>query len=229
MADPNQPQPQPQPEPQPYQLPPNYQPPPERRSGLPGWAIALIVAGVLLCVLCIVGAVVSIGVLTLLGGRVSQVFSTINSGLEPVPVSTTPVDTSGALAVGESANLPDLRITVTDAHAITDLRGARPPTPGNQYYAVDVTFENTSDRSVTLSVFSSSIQDDEGQEYDYNSAARRASPDPGLPVVETIQPGKSASGILFYMVPESAHDLFWVYKDVTNGGEAVFKIKQEAR
>jgi Flp pilus assembly pilin Flp len=220
MADPNQPQP--------YQLPPNY--PPPQRTGLPGWAIALIVGGVLLVFLCIGVAVVSIGALTLLGGRVSQVFSTINSDLiREGQLASTPTDTAGALAIGETATLPQLLITVGDAHPLTDLRGARPPTAGNEYWAVEVTFENTSDQPLALSVFSSSVQDAEGKVYPYSIPAQRASPDPGLPVVVSLQPGKTASGILFYMVPQDARELFWLYRDVAGGGQALFRIKEAGR
>ena len=222
MADPNQPQP--------YQLPPEYRPPATPRGGLPTWAIILIVAGALLTVMCVVGAIVSIGVLTLLGSRVSQVFSEINSGLEEQQPPAPPVvDTSAAVPIGDAVALPDLRITVTDAHPLTKIREGREPAPGEQYWAVEVTFENTSDRSLTLSAFSSSLQDEAGTEYIYSTPAQRASPDPGLPVVQPLQPGKSASGTLFYMVPEDARTLFWVYNNVGGGGQAVVAIKEEPR
>src|ERR671923_2115045 len=171
MTDPHQPsqpsqpgQPD-QPWQQPYQPPPGFQPPPpERRSGLPGWAIALIVGGALVIVLCFVVAIVSIGVLTLLGGRVSAVFSEIESGLEEF-ATPTPLDTGDALSIGDTADLPDMRITITDARPLSDLPGARQPAPGQEYWAVEVTFENTSDRPVTLSAFSSSVQDTAGETY----------------------------------------------------------------
>src|SRR5262245_23635668 len=102
MSDTNQPEqgPQPnQPAPAPYQLPPDYRPP-APRSGLPGWAIALIIGGVLIVVLCVAGFIGTISLLTLLGSRVSQVFSQINSGLV-VPTSG-PVNTADALAIGQT-------------------------------------------------------------------------------------------------------------------------------
>jgi hypothetical protein len=220
MADPNQPQP-------PYQFPPNTPPP---RTGLPGWAIALIVGGVLLVFLCIGVAVVSIGALTLLGGRVSQVFSTINSGLiNEGPLEGTPVSPSGALAIGDSAALPALRITVTSAHPLTELREGHQPTSGNEYWVVEATFENTSDKPLALSVFSSSAQDAEGHAYAYSLAAQRASTDPALPVVSTLQPDTTVSGLLFYMVPQDANALFWRYNDVAGGGQAIFTLKEAER
>jgi|GEM_PF-3140813 len=225
MADPNQPQP-------PYQLPPNMQPvpPPPQHSGLPGWAIALIVGGVLLVFLCIGVAVVSIGALTLLGGRVSQVFSTINSELiNEGQLEATPAPPTGALAIGDSATLPALLITVTSAHPLTELREGHQPTSGNEYWVVEATFENTSDKPLALSVFSSLAQDADGHTYPYSLAAQRASPDPALPVVTTLQPDTTVSGLLFYMVPQDAHELFWVYNDVAGGGQASFKLKEVER
>jgi Domain of unknown function (DUF4352) len=218
MADPNQTQPPYQP----YQLPPNTQPTPPH-SGLPGWVIALIVGGVLLIFLCIGVAVVSIGALTLLGGRVSSVFSSINSGLVPVgPLDATSAPPTEALAISDTATLAALRITVTSAHPLTELREGHQPTFGNQYWVVDATFENTSDQAVALSVFSSLVQDADGQSYPYSI-------DPALPVVSTLQPETTVSGLLFYMVPQDAHELFWIYNDVAGGGQASFKLKEVER
>lgn len=226
MADPNQPQqPYPPPSYPPGYSPPGYPPPPQR-SGLPGWAIALIVGGVLLVFVCIGVGVVTIGALTLLGNRVSAVFSQIDSDIaEPPPLEETPGDVSGALAIGDKATLPSLRITVTDARPITDPRGATPPTRGNEYWVVEATFENASEDPITLSAFSSSVQDDQEKSYPYSIAGQRASPDPPLPVVTPLQPGKSVSGLLIYSVPQDASELFWIYKDIAGGGQATFKIK----
>jgi hypothetical protein len=207
----------------PWQQP--YQPPPPpQRTGLPGWAIALIAGGALVCVLCFVGGVAIISALTLLGGRVSEVFSEIESGLA-TPIPGAPIDTAGALPIGEAAELPALRITVAGAHPLTDVRETRRPPPGRQYWVVDVTFENMSSRPITLSAFSSSIQDATGTTYRYSIAAQRASSDPGLQVVETVRPGATVSGLLFYEVPEDTTELFWLYEDLIGGGQAVFKIK----
>lgn len=229
---PNQPGPPNQPYQAPYQPPPGFQPPPpERRSGLPTWAIALIVGGVLVIVLCFAVAIVSVGVLTLLGSRVSQVFSSINSEISvaPIPVipgaSTTPIESGSALSLGDSANLPGLRVSVTGARPLTDVGGARPPAPGKQYWAVEVTFENTSSRPATLSAFTSAVRDAAGATYPYSIAGQRASPDPGLRVVETLRPDTTISGTLFYELPEDSGELFWMYEDVSGGGQAVFKIK----
>jgi hypothetical protein len=207
----------------PWQQP--YQPPPSpHRTGLPGWAIALIAGGALVCTLCVVGTIAAIGALTLLGGRVSEVFSEIESGLA-TPAPGTPIDTARALPIGEAAELPALHITVAAAHPLTDVRTARRPPLGRQYWVVEVAFENTSSRPITLSAFSSSIQDAAGNVYRYSSAAQRASPDPGLQVVETLRPGATISGLLFYEVPEDASELFFFYEDLIGGGQAVFKIK----
>jgi hypothetical protein len=223
MSDTNQPNqaPQPnQPAPAPYQLPPDYRPP-APRSGLPGWAIALIIAGVVIVVLCVAGFIGTIGVLTLLGTRVSQVFSTINSGLV-VPTSA-PARTEDALAIGQTAELSDLSITVVAAHPLASNRGPSRPRPGNEYWAVEVTFENTSRRVLTLSVFTTSVQDAAGKVYRYSSVAQRASPDPGLPLASSVRPGQKVQGLLFYEVPASASALFWL--DQEFGEQAIFKIK----
>src|SRR5437868_12337872 len=105
MSNPNQPY---QPS---YPPPPSQFEPPRQRAGLPGWAIALIVGGVLVTCICIVVPIASIGILTLLGQRTSQVFSQINSGLESAETSTTtPVDTAKAVTVGQLASTSDLSI-----------------------------------------------------------------------------------------------------------------------
>src|SRR5512145_2156596 len=140
-----------------YQIPPGYQPPPLPRSGLPGWAIALIVGVSLIVVLCIAGSIVSIGMLTLLGGQVSAVFSQIESDLETIS-TTTPVEIGEAYALGDSANLPNLRITVIDSLPLTEVPDSLKPQAGNQYCAVEVEFENTSEDPVTLSAFASFVQ-----------------------------------------------------------------------
>jgi hypothetical protein len=139
------------------------------------------------------------------------------------------VPPSGALAISDTATLSALRITVTSAHPLTELREGHQPTSGNEYWVVDTTFENTSDQAVALSVFSSLAQDGEGQSYPYSIAGQRASPDPALPVVSTLQPGTTVSGLLFYMVPKDANELFWVYNDVAGGGQASFKLKEIER
>jgi hypothetical protein len=223
MSDTNQPgqAPQPnQPTPAPYQLPPDYRPP-APRSGLPGWAIALIIAGVVIVVLCVAGFIGAVGVLTLLGSRVSSVFSQINSGLV-VPTSA-PLSVEDALAIGQTAELSSLRITVTAAHPLAGNRGTSRPRPGYEYWAVEARFENTSRRPLTLSTFTTSVQDAAGKVYRYNSAAQRASPDPGLPIVSSVRPGEKVQGLLFYEVPADASSLFWLDQEL--GEQAIFKIK----
>lgn len=201
---------------------PHYQPP--QRSGMPTWAIVLLVGAGLLLVTCVLVAIVTIGFLTLLGGRVSQVFSEINSGLEQVPVEV-PVDTGSALGIGETAEQSDFRITVLDAQPLTTLSGGRKPIEGYEYWAVEVEFENISEDVATLSAFVTSVQDDAGVSYPYSTVAQRASPNPGLRVVEVVRPSETARGLLFYEVPQAAPMLFWVYRDASTGVPVVFAIK----
>lgn len=213
-----------------YQLPPGNQSPPQR-SGKVGWVIGLLVGGVFLIGACVVIAIVSIGILTLLGGRVSQVFTDVETGIEEIATSTpnTSPDFDSARAIGKVARLGDLRITVTDAKRLTDIRADRQPPSGKEYWAVDVLFENRDSEATTISVFTSSIQDTDGNVYPYSLAAQHASPDPGLPAVLSLPPDATISGTLFYEIAEDMPERFWVYTHEETGQQAIVDISNEAR
>lgn len=219
MSDPNQPY-------EPYHLPPGQFGPLRQRTGLPGWAIALIAGGVLATCLCVAIPIVSIGLLTLRGQRVSQVFSRIDTGLQSTETTTAiPIDTGKVVAIGQPARTHDLNITVTSAMPLTGIKDALKPPLGHEYYAVAITFENVAAEPVTLSAFTSSIQDNAGVAYSYSFAGERASSRPGFGAVQSLNPGHTFSGLLFYEVPQDATELFWTYKDIVGGGEVICRIK----
>lgn len=216
MSEYNQPPPAGAPEPPYYQQP-------EPRSGMPTWAIVLLIVGGLFVVVCVVGGIVTIGILTMLGNQVSTVFSEINSGLEDMPI-TEAVDTSAALSTGETADLSALRITLIEARLLTEFSGDRKPPPGKQYWSVEVEVENSSDIVQTVSAFTTLLQDETGAIYRYSTVAQRASPNPGLRVSETVRPSQKLRGLLFYEVPEGVERLFWVYSDLLYGEPVVFEV-----
>lgn len=219
MSDPNQSY-------QPYEPPLGQFPPARQRTGLPGWAIALITAGVFATCLCVVVPIASIGGLILLGQRVSQVSSRIDVGRQQAKALTpTPINTAKAVIVGQSASTHDLSISVTGAKPLTGIKSAFQPHSGHEYYAVAITFENISSKPVTLSAFTSAVQDDAGGVYQYSFAGERASSQPGFGAVQTVNPGHTFSGLLFYEVPQDTKALFWTYRDIVGGGEVVFRIK----
>lgn len=203
---------------------PSWTSPESRRSGLPGWAIALIVAGVCFICLCTGLSVAGIGALSLLGAQTSEVFSEIESGLAEVPIAE-PVDTSGAVALGDTATLRDLHITVIDATSFTSTNTVYIPDPGNEYWSVDVVFENISGKVIQLGVFTSSVQDVSGNVYTYSFLAQESASETALNVVQPLRPGTSVSGYLFYEVPQDTSELFWIYDSFLSGEQAVIQLK----
>ena len=203
---------------------PYWTAPEPQRSGLPGWAIALIVGGVCLVCLCVGLSVASIGALSILGAQTSEVFSEIESGLSEIPTPE-PFDTSGAVALGDTAQLRDMHITVTDAAPFTHADGAFGPDIGHEYWSVEVIFENVSDEVIQLGIFTGSMQDAERNVYEYSFLAEDAASDPPLEVVQSLRPGETVSGYLFYEVPEEARELFWIYDSILSGEQAAIQVK----
>lgn len=202
----------------PQQLPPGaFAPPPPPRSGIPGWVIALIVAGGAVGA-CIVGAIVIIGILTLLGGRVSEVFSTIESDLDMAAV-VGPIDRSTALPVGDEATLGDLRISVVSAAPLSDVSAQA---AGHVVWVVEATFTNRARSGArTISRASSAIHDDTAAIYPYSYIAESAAG--GEQPRASIRAGERVQMRLFYEVPGDAGQLYWAYH--TDEGAVVFTIE----
>jgi hypothetical protein len=217
---------------EPERTTPEYQPlpeltePPRKRAVLPAWVIALIIGGVLMACICIVVPIAMFGALTILGREVEGTFATIESGLDEASFPTSaPVTTDNAVGIGAAATTSDLSITVINARPIAATDDTFAPASGNEYWAVEVQFENRSTNVITLSAFSSSLQDETGATYDYAILAQQASSETGLPVVQALDPGDTISGVLFYEAPQDADTLFWVYQELGSGGEVVVQIK----
>ena len=203
---------------------PQWTAPEPQRSGLPGWAIALIVGGICFVCLCVGLSVAGIGALSLLGAQTSEVFTEIESGLADIP-TLEPFDTSGALPLGDTATLRDLHITVTDATQFRHANGTLGPDVGNEYWLVEVVFENVSDEVIQLGIFTSSVQDADENVYEYSFLAEDAASEIPLDVVQPLRPGDTVSGYLFYEVPDDASALFWIYDSFLSGEQAVVQVK----
>ncbi|MEM8530694.1 MAG: DUF4352 domain-containing protein [Chloroflexota bacterium] len=203
---------------------PSWTSPEPRRSGFPGWATALIVGGVCFVCLCAGLSIVGIGALSVLGTQTSDVFSEIESGLAELP-TLEPFDTSGAVALGDTAVLRDLHITVIDATSFRHANGTLGPDVGNEYWSVEVVFENVSDEVIQLGIFTGTMQDADENVYEYSFLAEDAASDIPLDVVQPLRPGETATGYLFYEVPEDASALFWIYDSFLSGEQAVIQVK----
>ncbi len=212
---------------QPYQLPPNYQPPPpEKRSGIPTWVWVVLAAVGGSALLCVILAIVVVGFLTVLGSRVSEVFSEINTGLvEGVDANPTPfpVEAAAALSLGDTATVADLRVTVTDAYATSEVAGLMAPFAGNQYWVIEATFENTSDINFAwLGPYDTWLQDGAGNSYEYYWEA--AGDENFFGTGEIVDPGQTVSGTFVYEVPEEAGELVWIYVDSDIGEQTAFAL-----
>lgn len=214
-----------QPNEPPYQgSPPYYSPEPEQRRGLPGWAWALIIGGGGVTLLaCVLIPIVVIGGLTLLGQRVSSVFSEIETGLVELPEAM-PANTADALPLGTDATLTNLRVTITDARPAAEISGLMAPLLGNEYWLVDVTFENiSSDQELWIEPYDSWMQDAADVRYDYYWEAPKV--DDVFTQYEPLQPGATMTGTLVYEVAQDQGELFWIYQDVAYNEQAVFQIE----
>lgn len=211
----------------PFQVPPDYQPPPPPRSGMPTWLWVVIIGGGASVLLCVIVAVVGIGILTMLGSQVSEVFSEINSGLVAGPVSvptSITINPASANALGDTAALADLNVTLDNAYSVTTVEGLMDPLTDYKYWIVEVSFENTSaSRTTWIGPFDTSVQDDAENTYDYYWEA--VDNEEFLGTGGSLDPGESLSGKLIYEVPEDTSALYWIYRDPLSGELAVFEIQ----
>lgn len=214
----------PQPDFQP--IPGQFQPPPApKKSGIPGWAIALIAVLGSLVVLCVVGSFVVYGVLTTLGSRASQALGEVSSQVNSsIASSTVPVATGGASTIGGRVASGDLAFVVRSAAATKPTSDALPPETGKTYYTVTIDVTNTTKTPVIFSALNSQIQDSTGAVYTISLFGQTASGGTTSNLIETIPADGTQSVSLVYEVPVGAGELFWVN---TEGGAtpAVVKIQ----
>jgi hypothetical protein len=191
--------------------------------------LALIIAIGGLAAVCVIGVIVIFAGLTMLGQQVSSTFSEINSSISAASELTvsTPVaaSTSGAVPIGTAAEAGGLSITVTEAAPFTSTAEGISPEDGNEFWSVNITFENTSGDLRTITAISSYMQDSSQNVYQYSLFGGAGAPGTPLDVVESIGNGRTSSGTLVYEVPTDASELFWVYQDSLSGEVAVIKVK----
>ncbi|MBC8163374.1 MAG: DUF4352 domain-containing protein [Roseiflexaceae bacterium] len=216
-------------------LPPEYQPapgqftpPPEKKAGIPGWAIALIAALAGLVILCVVGSIVAVGIFTTLGTQVDEVFSEINTELDSAPAAVAestalPADTGQAQALGERAAIDGLEFTVTSAspvEAATDL----PPEQDMIYYQVNLQMQNTGDTPAILSAYSSRVQDERGGTYEVSLFGQSSVQASSSELFQSVAAGATVDVTFVYEVPQAAAELFWVYQ-ATDDTAVVVQLK----
>lgn len=211
------------------QLPPTSPAPaPQSGSNRTLWIVlGSCLGGGLLLTIC--AAIIIIGSLTIIGRRVSSVFTQINSGLEiPDPdgfvlPTAEPVDVGQALAIGAPARSGELELTVSGSSIERSTSAVR-ASAGNEFRAVDVQITNRGAEEANLGddLLFSWVQDDAERSYDccVFGLMDDASSD------VTLAPGASATLRLVFELPRSADALYWVYSDEqAEDGALVFKLR----
>lgn len=205
---------------QPY-APPS---PSRQRSERSCCVLTLLIGGGALALLSVVAAIlivvyqnqVSTSISTLIGG----------SGSEVLPTATpTRIDLGGALAVGETARLSQLNITVTDVKNPAEISDLRPPLPNHQFWAIEVTFENTSTRVMRVNPVNARFQDAAGNLYGAYIQALLERRGEESPLREPLEPGETVRATLLYEAPVGIDELFWVYSNAGSAEYAVFRIR----
>lgn len=214
-------------EPQPQFQPPPIQAEPAKKNSFPGWAIALIIALGGSVVLCCVGAMVIVGVLTVLGSRVSKVYDDINTGLQTAvatSVPSAPISTEGAHKPGERVVVGDLEFVVSSAAFLNEEQSITRPDTGNVYYAVKLDVRNNGTTSKVVSAFSSQVQNQNGHVYDLSLFGQKAAGMPQGELFQTLAAGESATLTYVYEVSQADEILYWGYQDA-QGNSGVVQIK----
>ena len=208
--------------------PGQFTPPTEKKSGLPGWAIALIAGIGGLVVLCAIAAIVGIGMLSFLGSQVSQVFTNIETEIDELPsnagTTSAPLSTSDARPIGERTVINGMEFVVLRAGPLETDSSTLPPDAGMTYYSVEVDVRNTSGEVAVLSAFSSQMQDDGEGVYAVSLFGQSSADISSDELFQTLEEGASATVTYIYEVPIDTANLYWVYQD-TSGDHVVYKVK----
>lgn len=208
--------------------PGQFTPPTEKKSGLPGWAIALIAVIGGLVVLCGVVAVIGISMMTMVGNQVDEVFTRIETEIDELPsdagTTSAPLSTSDPQPIGERTVLNGVEFVVLRAGPLETDSSSLPPDAGMTYYSVDVDVRNTSSEVAVLSAFNSQMQDDGEGVYAvslFGQSSANASSDE---LFQTLDKDASASVTYVYEVPTDATNLYWVYQE-TSSEHIVYQVK----
>ena len=181
--------------------------------------------GALLVLIC--GAVLVIGGATLVGRRVSSVFTQLNSGLANpngllLPTAG-PIDTSAAVAVGTLVRVGGLELVVNSSATQSGDESAQ-PTAGNTFLSVDLKVTNRGPQTNALhsTLVLARIQDD--RERTFNCCVFGLMN--GLGDMSELESGASTSLTLVYEVPEDSDTLFWVYQPIlSDGPPAIVRLR----
>ena len=229
MSEPAHPDPS---QPSPYYVPPDYQTSlPEERSGRPRWVLALIIGGAvaLLC-MCIAIPAAAIGLFTI-GLPVTEVFPDFEqeewtSDSDSDIISSTDIvaaDTTSALAAGQTAELTNLSITITDTRQVLKIEDMMEPLFDHQYWIVEAELVNTNaDTSLSIEPYDTWVQDVQGNIYEYYWEAALSAE--ATMLRRPLPPGQSVTGTFVYEIPSTVDALFWVYTDPVSGEQVVFAI-----
>lgn len=205
-----------------------FTPPTEKKSGLPGWAIALIVVIGVLVVLCGAVAVIGVSMVTMAGNRVDEVFTKIETEIDELPsdVGTTsaPLSTTDGRSIGERTVLNSVEFVVLRAGPLETDSSALPPDAGMTYYSVDVDVRNTSSEVAVLSAFNSQMQDDGEGVYAVSLFGQSSADVSSDELFQTLDKDASTTVTYIYEVPTDAANLYWVYQD-TSGDHVVYIVK----
>lgn len=148
----------------------------------------------------------------------------VNLGAEPVAFDP-PSELAGETAVdahsiGETISIGDFTLTVNEV-SFPEGDDFNKPEDGKQFVVVDVTFENVSGESASLSsLLQMTLRDSTGQKYDVDLMASVASGG-STPDGELVA-GEKLRGQVGYQVPVEATDLMFVFDADVFGAGKVF-------
>lgn len=161
------------------------------------------------------------------GGGSAATSPTANSSAAAPVASDAPAATEApavpaSYAVGETAELNGLKITVNEFKEVEGTQFMQPE-EGKRFLVVDVTFENTgSDAATVSSIMNMELKDDTGQSYNIDLGATTASE--GKSPDGTIVAGDKLRGQVGYQVPTDATGLQWIFKEAIGSNRVVFVV-----
>ena len=143
----------------------------------------------------------------------------------PTPTVAAPALTEGpakaVYSVGDTARLDAFLVRVDDIQLVGETAYGK-PTEGNQFLQVNVSLENTSDESQSISpLLQMRVVDAAGKEFPLDV-------DAGINFLAlngAINPGELATGTVGYEVPVDAKNLQWAFVTVDSESTQVMKEK----
>lgn len=124
--------------------------------------------------------------------------------------------TSNVVELGETAQLGDLRLVVTEASSAFNQPGAP---PGFNFYLIDYQVQNTGDGPIDLSRMRYVLRDDLGNQYALSPQATQSGNYP--PLTGTLAVGESRQASVGYQIPAglSSPSLSWIVSREGGSGE----------